>query len=165
MLKHPHRATLVLAGLVLAASTVHAEPSDANAWSKVENKSKMTYTLTNVDLTGKTSFGTLWCKKADEKGNGTAIKTKGQLYHLTPGSHLFYFETNLLSRFAMHLDLLRPRNKGLIKLHVTNMPAIVTGTEIQVAGAPLSDCNIIIDPTGYRNLKGGTLFTIKDPDD
>ena len=73
---------------------------------------------------------------------------------------MFYFDTTA-TRIGMHLNLQGPQNKESIGLHVTNLDPTVTGTEIQVFGSPLNNCNIIIDPTGYRNLEGGTLFTIK----
>lgn len=162
MLKSPQRATLVLAGLALAATLVQAAPSDPKKWSKVENTSRKTYILTNVDATGKTSVGTLWCKPSGTAGNGTAITKKNDKYDLTPGSHLFYFDTTL-TRFGIHLNLQGPQNQESIGLHVTNLDPLVTGTQIKVSGDPVENCNIIIDPTGYRNLEGGTLFTIKSP--
>ena len=97
-----------------------------------------------------------------DKGNGKAVSVKGDSYSITPGSHEFYFDTTA-TRIAMHLKFQDSRSNQSIYLHVTNMDPFVTGTELQIAGSPLNKSNLIVDPTGYRNLAGGVLFTIVPP--
>ena len=156
------QASVLLCTLAFAATQGIATPSDAKKWSKVENTSDKIYILTNTDLSAKTTLGTVWCRAKGDKGNGKAVSVKGDSYSITPGSHDFYFDTTA-TRIAMHLKFQDSRSNQSIYLHVTNMDPFVTGTELQIAGSPLNKSNLIVDPTGYRNLAGGVLFTIVPP--
>lgn len=146
--------------LALAGIQAQADPSDAKRWSKVENISGKTYIITNTDVSSKSTIGTLWCRKQGVTGNGKKITVKGDSYTLDAGSHEFYFDTTA-TRIGMHLKLQDSVSNQSINLHVSNLDPTVTGTEIQVSGKPLNTCNLIIDPTGYRNRAGGVLFTLK----
>ena len=152
--------TLLLCGLALAGTRAQADPSSAKKWSRVENNSGKVYILTNTDATSKTTVGSLWCRKAGEKGNGKRITVKGDSYNVVPGNHEFYFDTTA-TRFAMHLKLQDASTSQSIGLHVTNMDPMVSGTEIQISASPLNTCNLLLDPTGYRNADGGVLFTLR----
>lgn len=156
------RDVLPLALLIAASTAGHADPSDPNKWSKVVVAPPLSWVISNVDTTTKTSVGTLWIRPVSAsgtKGTPTAIRIKGDNAVLAPGNYEFYFDTTWKA-FGMHLQVSGPNNKPKIGLHVTNLDPLVSGTEIQVSGDPVNGCPIIVDPTGYRNSMGGTLFTI-----
>lgn len=158
------RAGLTVSALVLGGGSLVASPDHAKYWCKVENNSGRDYTLT-INDTAK-SVGSLWIRKAGDKGNGQGPMTKGATYHLAPGQYEFYFDTTLKTlgiHFLLQESRLGAGKQFPIQFHVTNLENPTKGFELQVGGKPMRNCNVVIDPTGFRNLSGGVLITITDP--
>lgn len=142
----------------LAAAQAHAAPSDPKCWSKVEVDPGTKYILTNDDKVA--PIGTLWCRKKGDTGIPGKVGERGAAYTLESGDYEFYFDTTLKG-IAMHLRFQNVATGQSFHIHVTNADPTVKGTEIQVSGKPLSSVPVVIDPSGYRNKDGGTLFKLK----
>jgi len=159
MLRTTHRAGLVLGCLALASAQAFALPMWKKEWSKVENKTDKDYLMTENDRVR--AVGSVWVRPAGvtDSKKWKKIKDRGTGFTFQAGKkYEVYFDTTGKG-IGIHLLFSADGVKGT-QLHVTNLDPLVTGTEIQVACKPLSACTLKIDPSGYRNLAGGTLLTM-----
>ena len=153
-----------LPGLILAAAILvlpRAAALDADKWSKVDNRTNLTYSLTVSDTLG--AQGSLYIRAAGATGDGKELTSKNDTFAMGPGKWEYYFRTNAAGAIGIHLAIQENTSGRTIRLHVTNLDATIPGTELQISSKPLESCNILIDPSGYRNAAGGTLFTFVQP--
>ncbi|MGA2081695.1 MAG: hypothetical protein ABSH53_13960 [Holophaga sp.] len=174
------RNALVTGGLaVFWGASLHAG-MDANKWSKVENNSGKDYDIFNYDLTDTTSWGGLYIKEQGASGDGTKVIARGKPFTLkNKKKYVFYFNTTL-KKFAKHLRFTPTDSKdetGSIYVHVTNITTDLKGFHIDVStntlepslakllrtSVPMWAGNLVVDPTGFRNNKGGVLFNLRAP--
>lgn len=176
MLKTLKHVFLTLAIVGLGAAHLSAAP-DETKWSKVDNNSGINYDVYNADLADFTSWGTLYIK--EEGSTEAPVKiTVGESHYTLVNKHhyLFYFDTTL-KKFAKHLAFVPVKSPNAIPIyvHITNVTKQLKGFHIDVyankfdpkgimnSSKKLYQANIIIDPTGFRNIKGGVLFTLRHP--
>jgi hypothetical protein len=167
------QTALTLAGALMVSSHHYAYAAlDDKKWCRVENNTTVDYYIVNSDATSYTTWGTLWIR---EKGSPpppkpTIVKS-GDPFTLGAGKkYEFYFDTRL-KKFAMHLKF-KPKDPpkafpypDSYEIHVTNLlpPITIKGFVIIISSEPMRSCNLVVDPTGFRNIDGGVLFNIAVP--
>ena len=160
------RVFVLLIGWILCTPFLYAfGPMSSAKWCKVINNSGVDYKVIDDDMSSYTTFGTLYVRELGDKTNGIALAKKGDEATIKKnGKYEFYFDTNIVRKFGMHLRFRganASNDDATIIMHVTNCPPwSIRGFIIAIDCNPMRDCNIAVDPTGFRNTKGGTLFTI-----
>jgi hypothetical protein len=140
---------------------------DMDKWCTLVNRSGMNYSVRNRDMTSFSSWGTLYIREKGDTTDGVAIKKMGDEFPIKKDKiYELYFDT-LLKKFAMHLWFRAAgasNEDATIVIHVSNCPPLsVRAFVIGIECKPMRDCNVSVDPNGFRNAGGRPLFTINPP--